>query len=41
MIIFSKGVLFMKFLVVLPREVLLEAFSNVFWSGHSCYVRGH
>ena len=31
----------MEFLVVLPGKVLLEALSNVFWSGHSCYVRGH
>ena len=31
----------MKFVVVSPGEVLLEVLNNVFWYGHSCYVRGH
>ena len=31
----------MKFVMISPGKVLLEALSNVFWSGHSCHVRGH
>ena len=31
----------MKFVMISPGEVLLEALCDVFWSGHSCHVRGH